>query len=354
MEWNSEVLVRRIVLSRRYSRIFIQAIMFLVLGYFAFCFLGSSRLKHVAAKDEFSIKTTMNQALKVAQADSAGELAKAEPNIEEILFLERIARRMKDRKRMMRKQCKALGLNMGEADMMRVLIAEDYKLAYCYVPKAGCSNMKKLILELNGINTNKLRNKDIHSLSKVNETKQIGMPDFVAEDNYIKLMLVRHPYERLISSYNNKILQRDRKFDMFSRQIKLLYRDPTLNDTQSPPTFPEFAEFVTNGRNSGSHNGGDPHWSKYNSLCYPCLIEYDVIAHLETIQEDTRYLLKLIKAPTKVLFQSGYSKIGLSKTEYGNFKNIYFKQLNSSQKQNLYKAYESDFKLFGYSETNNT
>ena len=109
MEWNSEVLVRRIVLSRRYSRIFIQAIILLVLGYFAFCFLGSSRLKHVAAKDEFSIKTTMNQALKVAQADSAGELAKAEPNIEEILFLERIARRMKDRKRMMRKQCKALG-----------------------------------------------------------------------------------------------------------------------------------------------------------------------------------------------------------------------------------------------------
>ena len=30
------------------------------------------------------------------------------------------------------------------------------------------------------------------------------------------------------------------------------------------------------------------HWKKYHELCQPCAIDYDVIAHLETIEEDSR------------------------------------------------------------------
>ena len=30
------------------------------------------------------------------------------------------------------------------------------------------------------------------------------------------------------------------------------------------------------------------HWSTYNRLCQPCSVKYDVIIHLETVEEDSR------------------------------------------------------------------
>ena len=32
----------------------------------------------------------------------------------------------------------------------------------------------------------------------------------------------------------------------------------------------------------------DRHWMTYYNLCDPCRIDYDVIGHLESIQEDSR------------------------------------------------------------------
>ena len=53
-------------------------------------------------------------------------------------------------------------------------------------------------------------------------------------------------------------------------------------------TFEEFISFLSMNENSNSFGLVENHWSTYNRLCQPCTIKYDVIAHLETIEEDSR------------------------------------------------------------------
>jgi len=42
------------------------------------------------------------------------------------------------------------GLQQKNMDEIEIILARKYKLAYCPIPKTGCSNMKRLMLALNG------------------------------------------------------------------------------------------------------------------------------------------------------------------------------------------------------------
>ncbi|CAK8675480.1 unnamed protein product [Clavelina lepadiformis] len=266
-------------------------------------------------------------------------------------FMKRMSQRMADRKAIMFEACQALGLNRGEVGKIRLLLSDKYKLAYCPVPKTGCSNMKRIVLELNGYNTTKLENLQVHDVSHQIHYEDYGIPETMEKMSYTSVILVRHPYERLVSSYNNKIrFPYNDDFHEFAEEMKALYRNfSRFSDTKSSPSFEEFVQYISDGRNNGDHTtGGERHWSKYNSICFPCLVDYDVIAHLETIQEDSEYLLKLIGAPSALKFSSGYAKSGKSETKNGKYIENYFNQLTQTQKDKLYNAYESDFKLFGY------
>ncbi|XP_076813769.1 carbohydrate sulfotransferase 11-like [Clavelina lepadiformis] len=268
---------------------------------------------------------------------------------EDLTFLDEMNNRMFKRKTLLKNACKGLDSNLDHLSEMKLLIYEKYKLAYCFIPKSGCSNMKKLMLDIEGYNTTTLKNAEIHDVSRKYLRK--GTPNNILKENYLKLIMVRQPYERLVSSYNDKIrFPYNDQFSKFSKMMKELYGNTSqVQDTESTPSFEEFVKYVSDGRNQGFKNGGEMHWNTYTSLCNPCHVEYDVILHLETIKDDVRYLLRLIGAPDAYDFSRGYSKGGQSMTEQRNYLEKYFKQLTSSQKDKLYKAYEYDFKLFGYS-----
>jgi len=66
-------------------------------------------------------------------------------------------------------------------------------------------------------------------------------------------------------------------------------------------TFEEFVSYLTDPDNSDiTHDVIDHgsevlraidvrHWQNFHTLCRPCNINYDVIAHVETLTEDARY-----------------------------------------------------------------
>ncbi|CAK8681552.1 unnamed protein product [Clavelina lepadiformis] len=269
-------------------------------------------------------------------------------------FMQNMDLRIKERKKNLKIACKESALNSDYLSEMQLLFYEKYKLAYCVIPKSGCSNMKKLLLNIDGYNTTTLTNGEIHEISRTKYLRK-GMPDIVQRENYLKVILVRHPYERLVSSYNNKIrFPYNDQFLKYSEKMKELYGNSSQNsEAKSAPLFEEFVKYVSDGRNQGYKNGGEMHWNTYTSLCNPCHVEYDVILHLETIKDDVRYLLELVGAHEDNGFSSGYSKSGQSKTEQKNYVEEYFKQLIPSLRHKLYKAYKNDFKLFGYSPDRN-
>lgn len=159
--------------------------------------------------------------------------------------------------------------------------------------------------------------------------------------NYTLFIMVRHPFERLLSAYRNKFSDTSySKYfqDRYGRHIIKKYRmTPTTFDINNTNvTFHEFSSYlIKEGTNTNEH------WMSVYDLCLPCAINYTLIGHYETLNEDTKTVLDMIGASyiNFPLTRSGHTKERLK---------MYFQQLSLHEIRLLYKLYEKDFKLFGY------
>lgn len=88
---------------------------------------------------------------------------------------------------------------------------------------------------------------------------------------------------RLLSAYRNKFAQHN---PVFAYTSQLVLRHNNSTDINRTATFAEFLKYVTD--NAGTNINSNPHWATYQELCLPCSIQYDYIAQVETIAEDSR------------------------------------------------------------------
>lgn len=166
---------------------------------------------------------------------------------------------------------------------------------------------------------------------------------------YTKFLFVRHPFERLLSAYRNKLEQRhdsSRYFQSrFGRRIVKRYRANatarSLRDGDDV-TFAEFAEFVADTRNTIFNE----HWAPIDKLCRPCAINYDFIGKHESLFQDSDYLLKHVVGVSDVTFPKGPD----SNTSTDLVK--YYSSLDHNAILRLYGIFEYDFKLFNYNLQN--
>lgn len=113
-----------------------------------------------------------------------------------------------------------------------------------------------------------------------------------------KLLVVRHPFERVLSAYRDKlensVAGREHGtlyfYEKYGSKIVRKYRDKNFippRDDQvvrrqgAPPpagiepTFREFVEYLID-TNLASY--GDDHWMPYYLFCTPCSLKYDIVA----------------------------------------------------------------------------
>lgn len=122
------------------------------------------------------------------------------------------------------------------------------------------------------------------------------------------------------------------------------YRTTQDNNTSREPTFREFVRYLLDT----DVEIYDRHWQPIFILCTPCHIRYDVIASMETLAQDSQFVLHHI----------GQDKLGglewTHKTDQSTTKSAeelpqkYFKQLLPSEIRQLYYKYLMDFLLFDY------
>lgn len=112
-------------------------------------------------------------------------------------------------------------------------------------------------------------------------------------------MIVRNPYERLISAYKDKFL-REYHHNKPSNQFVILKERTlkTLNNAERKHgfSFPQFVDFLR-GKYSVDLDKyrENRHWDSYEHMCSPCLIPYDYILRTEVMgQELDRYVLPLL------------------------------------------------------------
>merc|ERR1711936_166512 len=113
----------------------------------------------------------------------------------------------------------------------------------------------------------------------------------------VKFIVVRHPFERLVSAYRDKLAgytRNEHYLDM--RKVIIKNYRKNKSDKSAIPTFKESVDFVLDElkkMGAGSSNLViDGHFMPYTRRCIPCAIDYDVIIKFETLEEDSQYLIE--------------------------------------------------------------
>ncbi|XP_066990652.1 carbohydrate sulfotransferase 11-like isoform X2 [Macrobrachium rosenbergii] len=264
-------------------------------------------------------------------------------------------REQEKRKNAVRSACDSLGLPKQELlDLLmlsqderfsHLLVDDSRKAIYCYIPKVACTNWKRVWMYLTNLTTK--RNLSAIPLLTPHEygykmqlVKKTGeSPLELKLKTYTKLIAVRHPFHRLASAYRDKIVPEGDAY--FQKKVLPFVAKQRPGAQLGDIQWPEFVDYLTLGKGKKS----DSHWNSYMFLCHPCALEYDVIAKMETLQEDSERFLRLIGAQVELHFPN------VTRTSR-RIDNILWKkyeeQLRPDQLVALRKVYARDFKLFEY------
>ncbi|XP_063314329.1 carbohydrate sulfotransferase 10 [Pelobates fuscus] len=240
----------------------------------------------------------------------------------------------------------------------RIFVSDNHKILFCQTPKVGNTQWKKVLMVVNGAFPS------IEEIPEnvVHDHEKNGLPrlsSFSAQDirerlnSYFKFLIVRDPFERLISAFKDKFVHNPRFEPWYKHDIApIIIRKYRKNRKESRGGL-QFEDFI---RYLGDPNHrfldlqfGDHiiHWVTYVELCAPCEINFNVIGHHETLEEDAPYILReagidrLVSYPT---IPPGITSYNKSKVEY------YFSRVTKRDIKRLYERFKVDFKLFGYKE----
>ncbi|EFX71975.1 hypothetical protein DAPPUDRAFT_326687 [Daphnia pulex] len=238
--------------------------------------------------------------------------------------------------------------------LRHIIVDDQHRLLYCDVPKVASTNLKRLMLILSGKITAKqfssIPRLTVHDNNPMLHLDAFDLTDIlkIGRANYSKFIFVRHPYERLVSAYQDKLAGDNTFFQkVIGREIVEKYRKkPTqlsLNNGHDV-TFPEFVSYVVDEWKQNQRQL-DVHWRPASDLCLPCSMEYDFIGKFETMNQDVDFLLqrlnesylsnlfKLSKTPTKTTLALWKKSI---------------KEISHQQLSDLNDIFAEDFLLFGY------
>ncbi|KAM4572404.1 carbohydrate sulfotransferase 8-like isoform 1-T1 [Odontesthes bonariensis] len=289
-------------------------------------------------------------------------LKSAAPRREEALQQLRLMRTQESRRRLLTEVCAKYQPGVGEKrvsrrqvsrrQVSRVFVEDRSRLLYCEVPKAGCSNWKRVLMVLSGAAkstrdiphdaahyANRLRRLDSYDPAAITERMRF----------YTKVLFVREPFERLVSAFRDKFENPNSYYHpVFGRPIISRYRANASRaalSTGAGVTFREFVQYLLDVRRPV---GMDIHWEPVSQLCSPCLLRYNFIGTFESLEEDANYLLRAIRAPRNLTFPEFKDRNPLAERTSSTLTQKYFSQLNATERQKAFDFYYMDYLMFNY------
>ena len=226
---------------------------------------------------------------------------------------------------------------LTSSELKFITVDDKNKIIYCSIPKVSSTTWKRVLADLRGLDKNieKIHSKNLwrwlYQYSEKERSKRIK--------TYFKFIFVREPLHRLLSAYKDKFMRRGTGCSRVARQqIVKAYRpqDYTPNYSDINITFAEFIQYFSNDVPR------DQHWRQYEKLCHPCVINYDFIGHLETLEDDAPLLLKMAGIDDRVSFPSIHKSTSTDEVME------YYSQVPTRYITRLGELYRSDFEIFGY------
>ena len=263
-----------------------------------------------------------------------------------------------------------------ESDRGMILMLPERNFIWCLVPKSASTDWNLNIVKLSGRTlSEKESKKEIWQkailVSKTAKDKEV-LHEILNSENHASLMIVRHPFDRIVSAFRDKLERICPTFDVISKNIASKWRakavktlgreffDGPLSGASLPVNPPSrrwkqdklasFWEFVQELVNT-SPTTYDVHWKPISLMCNVCQpdIDYNYILHLEGFKNEE---------PTFIRHMGWTAELGegLEVHNANKYQNMtkfqitrhYFKDISRSDIQKLYEIYRHDFEMFGY------
>ena len=227
-------------------------------------------------------------------------------------------------------------LDIGREDLRHIIVNDKYKVLYCFIPKVACSQWNRVFLALD----NRTNVEDVHLPRYFKFLSQYSEEGIKLRLRaYYKFLFVRNPFERLLSAFENKFVEKLwdwRLLQHYSKEIVDNFKrvDPNSDDKV---TFKKFIYYV-----AGVGFNKERHWKTYNKLCHPCDIHYDFIGHFDHMPEEAAY----------ILWQTGMDQVATfpefltHNTTSKMLRN--YAQIPKAKIFELAEAFRQDLEMFGY------
>ncbi|XP_066249722.1 carbohydrate sulfotransferase 11-like [Euwallacea similis] len=265
-----------------------------------------------------------------------------------------VVKRLQQRRHHLNKACHTLGLDKAGNDTLHkpnpweYLVDAKHHLVWCNVFKAASTSWMYNFNILAGYSPNFLRKSRTPPLHLARQ--KYGRPSLEAllkalEDNkVVSFLVVRHPLERLLSAYRDKI----QNAVSGSHHFKLgkdIIRNYRKRGKTGPkhPTYPEFISWLVDSAKGGK--ALDMHWTPIVEFCTPCMFNIKIIAHTETLEEDQDYIIRTAGLHNVIKPQWQNAGKGSTSAHISS----HYSQLTRSQILQLYHIFRFDFELFNYS-----
>ncbi|KAM9762520.1 carbohydrate sulfotransferase 14 [Menidia menidia] len=235
--------------------------------------------------------------------------------------------------------------------LQHILVNDEHRFLYCYVPKVACSNWKRVLKVMSGA----LDSVDA-SIKMDHRSDLLFLSSLKPEEiryrlaHYFKFMFVREPMARLLSAYRNKFGEIESYQKKYGVEIVKRYRKGRAKDAAAAGDDVTFAEFVRYLLDEDAERMNE-HWMPVYNLCQPCAVSYDFIGSYEHLQEDAEHVLQRVGAPASVHFpqrQTWYKPVTAQTLHY------YLCGLPQKLLRELLPKYILDFSLFAYPLPNTT
>ena len=192
-----------------------------------------------------------------------------------------------------------------------LLVRDEHKIAWCRVAKAATSTINRLMMgaqKIPFINYD-LGHPEVASVLKKYGLRMIFNQSISSFAGYKKVLVVRNPYERIVSAYRQKIESTEDGNPFMVGVREKLQRLQANNDKYvikgKEYTTITYETFLTHiALRTSDPLSWDTHWTEYSKLCDVCA-DYDYILRVESLDTDVEILLKHLNISRE--FYSKYS-----------------------------------------------
>ena len=245
-----------------------------------------------------------------------------------------------------------------------LLVDHQHKVAFCGITKSGSSSGIAMMMNY-GPNGHMAPEKYPKGAVHSPEMKsQMGLVQEIYTDklkNYTKFMIVRNPFDRLVSSYLDKMQTVDTtgRFKSLRLEISAIYGDLKWSDLDGSleelpdvnVSFTNFMKMLLDPVVRPRMN--DEHWATSALLCDPCRVHYDYIMRTESLHYDAGEFIKNVYHKDNLQVPKVNVNRDIEISAPGRVYKKVLKQYYDSVKEidlyQLMKKYKTDFELYGYS-----